>query len=125
MIDLRAHPEYWERLSGLPAALRSLVLDGEISAYCTWLRPQMPTEEACTNHAKYVLSVANEIKANGYDAKRWRSDPRNFGGPEVDGFGPITVLVLSDDRVWPWDGAHRSCILLHLGLPVEAHEYRP
>ncbi|MFZ2152097.1 MAG: hypothetical protein WAV09_03255 [Minisyncoccia bacterium] len=126
MIDLRAHPEYWARLGGLLEALRPLIFEDNAVPYCVWLREHRNrTEAQIVVRVGYMRQMITEIKANGYDVERWRQDPRQFN-PELTGFGPISVTVTSRGRVvFPRDGAHRSCVLLHLGLPVEAFEYRP
>jgi hypothetical protein len=118
MIDLREHPEYWERLSGLSEVIRPLVTLNSSSPYYAWLRAELGQDHAtAAARVEVVRKMIREIRANGYDAERWRTDPREIGSS-----GPILVVVFSDGRVDPWDGAHRSCILLHLGLPVEAEE---
>lgn len=122
MIDLEQHPEYWERLGALPEAIRAFVEQQDSEPYVAWLRFKNP-DRRVLGQVRKIRDIISDIRRNGYDAERWRSDPRQFGGLGADNFGPIVVTV-SGTSVWPWDGAHRSCILRCLGLPVLA-EVKP
>lgn len=120
MIDLREHPEYWARLNGLLEVMRALVIDDDGEPYCSWLRKRIGQDPVtAAARVEVVRKMIADIRANGYDAERWRTDPRKIGSS-----GPITVVVLSDGQVFPWDGAHRACILFHLGRPIAAERRR-
>lgn len=119
-IDLNPHTEYWQALAPRPVAIAALVQDDDPTLYGAWYRSRLP--DAPDSHlqarVEHLRRIIADIRANGYDEQRWRTDPRKFDG--VDGTGPISVRPRQDGTVTPWDGAHRACILRALGLPVIA-----
>jgi hypothetical protein len=122
--DLRKHPEYWRLLGDLPEAVRVLVVEDNATLYLAVRQARAP-EASLARHARrvaFMRTLIADIRDNGYDKDRWRSDPR-FGGL-VPGFGPITV-VRSGATVFPRDGAHRASILRALDRPVPAEVYSP
>jgi hypothetical protein len=119
-VDLRTHPEYWAAIAPRPGAIAELVLHDDPTEYLAWYRSRQPnaTDAHADARVAYMRTMIAEIRANGYDAHRWRTDPRGYDGR--DGNGPITVRPRPSGGVTPWDGAHRACVLHALGLPVTA-----
>ncbi len=134
MITLGDDPfsaEYFERFAALTESIGPL-LDGDAGPYCLyWLyqRKKLAKADVTSKHLADAANMAEchrklaiSIRDEGYDKDRWKTCGRQLDPDK--GQGPITVNIGADGTIYSWDGLHRSAILKHLGLPVEAEVYK-
>jgi hypothetical protein len=122
-LDITDSRSYWGLLGTLPDAMARLVLHDDPTPYIAyWQTRTKQTLAGATARANALRVIADDIRVNGYDPNRWRTDPRHFQGVP-DGFGPITV-VRSGKTIFPRDGSHRASILKALDRVVLAYVWK-